>query len=74
MTAAARKPAARPSALDVFTLRCWARAQLYAAGELELHDALDELQRAAAERDGLVAEVGQDAVQKIMSKAFAKVC
>jgi hypothetical protein len=62
MIAAARAyPAARPSALEVFTLRCWARARLFAEGELELHQAVDELQ-AAAERDGLVDQLGQDAV------------
>jgi hypothetical protein len=27
-----------------FELRCWARARLFAQGELDLHDAVDELQ------------------------------
>jgi hypothetical protein len=64
-------PASVP-ALDVFRLRAWARAYLYMAGEIDLHDAIDVLQR-DAERDGLVAELGPDAVQAILSDAFAKV-
>ena len=82
MTAAARKlahssnptkkHAARPSALAVFTARCEARAKLWQAGELDLHDAVDALQ-AAAVRDGVIATLGQDAVQEIISKAFGVV-
>ena len=83
MTAAARKladradnitsiPATRPSPLAVFTARAEARAILFAAGELDLHQAVDALQ-AAAIRDGLVAELGQDEVQRIMAEAFHKV-
>jgi hypothetical protein len=69
MTAAAAraKTAARPSTLEVFTARAEARALLWQAGELDLHEAVDELQ-AAAVRDGLVAEIGQDAVQAIMAR------
>ena len=69
MTAAARKPAAKPSALTVFTARCQAKALLWQAGEIDLHDAIDELQGAAV-RDGLVAELGQDEVQRPMADAF----
>ena len=75
MTAAARKrayPAARPSPLKVFIVRAEARALLWQAGEFDLHHAVDEL-HAAAERDGLVTLLGQDAVQKIISKAFGVV-
>jgi hypothetical protein len=80
MTAAARKlytesgaeHVARPSPLAVFTARAEARAILFAAGELDLHQAVDALQ-AAAIRDGLVAELGQDEVQRIMAEAFHKV-
>jgi hypothetical protein len=82
MTAAARKlahssnptkkHAARPSALAVFTARCEARAKLWQAGELDLHDAVDALQ-AAAVRDGLVTELGQQEVQRLMSAAFGAV-
>ncbi len=56
----------------VFTLRCWARAELYTACEFDLAEAVDVLQR-DAERDGLVAALGQDYVQRIMADAFAKV-
>jgi hypothetical protein len=75
MSAAARKlaqPAARPSALEVFIARAEARALLWQAGEFDLHQAVDELQ-AAAERDGPVTLLGQDAVQEILSKAFGVV-
>jgi hypothetical protein len=56
----------------VFRLRAWARAYLWAIGELDLHDAVDVLQD-AAERDGLVAQLGADKVQEIVSAAFAEV-
>ena len=71
MTAAAARsrPIAQPSSLDVFTARAEARATLWRAGEFDLHDAVDGLQ-AAAVRDGIVAELGQDAVQAILSAAF----
>src|SRR5262245_12647557 len=72
MNAPVRKPPAVPALVDVFIARAEARALLYAAGELELHDALDKLQ-ADAERDGLVAELGQDEVQRLIAEAFAKV-
>jgi hypothetical protein len=73
MSAAAARAdsAVRPSALEVFTARAEARALLWQAGEFDLHQAVDELQ-AAAERDGLVAQLGQDAVQKIVADAFGK--
>jgi hypothetical protein len=72
MSAAAARiaEASRPAgALEVFTLRCWARARLFAEGEIDLRTAVDELQ-AAAERDGLVTLLGQDAVQTIIARAF----
>jgi hypothetical protein len=72
MTVAARKSAARPSALEVLIARAEARALLWQACEFDLHEAVDELQR-VAERDGLVAELGQDAVQAIIAKAFEAV-
>lgn len=58
-----------PNAEQVFRLRCWARAALYAAGEIDLIEAVDELQDAAA-ATGLVACIGQDAVQHIIASAF----
>ena len=54
----------------IFKERCEARAILFAVGEYDLHDAVDVLQ-AAAEASGLVDQIGQDAVQAIISKAFA---
>jgi hypothetical protein len=54
----------------VFKARCEARALLYYAAELTLHEAVDKLQH-AAKNNGLVRKIGQDAVQKIMADAFA---
>jgi hypothetical protein len=74
MTAALRKneaPASVP-AVDVFQLRCEARAFLCAACVYDLHEAVDVLQ-ADAERTGLVDEIGQDAVQRLMADTFASV-
>lgn len=70
MSLAARNPVT--TLIEVFALRCWARARLYAEGELELHDAVDELQ-ASAETSGLVDAHGQDAVQAVMADAFREV-
>jgi hypothetical protein len=58
-----------PSTIEVFTLRCEAKAYLVEVGYLALHDAVDELQ-AAAVRDGLVDLIGQDGVQEILAYAF----
>ncbi len=67
----------RPSDLkldpvEVFRARAEARAMLWAAGKFDLHAAIDVLQR-DAERDGLVAKLGQDEVQRLMVEAFAPV-
>jgi hypothetical protein len=59
----------RPDPFEVFELRAWARALLYFSGKIDLHEAVDELQ-AAAERDGLVDAIGQDAVQEIIAANF----
>jgi hypothetical protein len=75
MTPSARKrayPAARPSPLAVFTARAEARALLWRCLEFNLHEAVDVLQHAAV-RDGVIATLGQDAVQEIISKAFGVV-
>jgi hypothetical protein len=56
--------------LTVFRARCEARALLFATGELDLHEAVDGLQFDAV-ANGLVDEIGQDAVQRIMADAFA---
>ena len=58
--------------LTVFKARAEARAYLWSACEFDLHEAVDELQ-AAAERDGLIEAIGQDAVQAIMHDAFQRV-
>jgi hypothetical protein len=54
---------------DIFIARAEARAALFAAGELDLHEAVDGLQ-AAGVASGLVVSIGQDAVQAIMAAAF----
>jgi hypothetical protein len=55
--------------IEVFCARCEARAILWTACEFDLHEAVDVLQ-ADAERDGLVAALGQDRVQALMATAF----
>lgn len=71
MTAIARKPAEKPiPAVDIFRERAEARAILVNACVYDLQDAVDGLQ-ADAERSGLVAHIGQDAVQRMMADAFA---
>jgi hypothetical protein len=58
-----------PSNVEVFRLRSQARAALVANGEMDLRDAVDELQR-VAESYGLIAEFGEDEIQRILSEAF----
>jgi hypothetical protein len=60
----------RVDPLDAFIERVQSRARLWSVGELTLHDAVDQLQ-ADAVRDGLIKQIGQDAVQQIMADAFA---
>jgi hypothetical protein len=57
--------------LVAFKARAEARALLFHVGEFDLHDAVDQLQ-VDAETSGLVAEIGQDAVQAIMALAFGE--
>ena len=57
--------------VDAFRLRAWARAYLVWAGELSFHDAVDKLQ-ADTDAQGLVAAIGQDAVQAILAEGFAE--
>jgi hypothetical protein len=76
MSAAARRIDSRsdttpkPSAVDVFRERCEARAILVNACLFDLQDAVDGLQ-ADAEHTGLAAEIGVDAVQRMLADAFA---
>jgi hypothetical protein len=58
--------------LGAFRAKCEARAASYAAGKLGLHEAVDALQDDAKD-SGLIAVVGQDAVQWEMGVAFAAV-
>jgi hypothetical protein len=57
---------------DAFRARAEARAALFAAGEIDLHEAVDALQ-AAAIRSSLLSAIGQDAVQTIIAEAFGRV-
>jgi hypothetical protein len=57
-------------AVEVFAARCWARGYLVRAGWWDFHAAVDGLQQAALTH-GLVAALGQDAVQAILAKNFA---
>jgi hypothetical protein len=60
-----------PAPIDFLELRAWARALLWAEGEIEsISEAIDPLQ-AFAVASGLVAGIGQDAVQKVFSDALA---
>jgi len=68
-TRAARAIDRRPALVDAFRERAWARAFIWNEGELDFHDAVDQLQRDAV-RDGLVKRIGQDAVQQIIADAF----
>jgi hypothetical protein len=56
--------------LPIFIERCQAKALAWHAGEIDLHDAVDQLQQ-AAEAYGLVIAMGQDEVQRLMVEAFA---
>ena len=68
MTAARLKPE-DPTLLDCFRTRCEACAALVAAAEMNLIDAVDEMQTVAQVYD-LTNLLGQDAVQSILSDAF----
>jgi hypothetical protein len=58
--------------LEVFQLRCWARAALWQASEFSLAEAVDTLQDFAVD-SGLTGRIGVDEVQRLMANAFAKV-
>jgi hypothetical protein len=61
--------ALRADLLETFKLRANVRGYLWAIGEYHLHEAVDVLQF-DAERDGLVKELGQHAVQTILAYVF----
>jgi hypothetical protein len=58
--------------LAIFCERAEARALLVANGAMSMHDAVDVMQETAAAQ-GLVAEHGQDEIQRILGAAFAGV-
>ena len=60
---------ATPTPLAVFRERAEARATLVAGDLMDLQSAVDRMQEVAAAQ-GLVAQYGQDAVQKILGDAF----
>ena len=62
-------PTAPPAALAAFIRRARARAALWDAGELSLTRAVDVLHEVAVST-GLVAHLGEDAIQKIIADAF----
>jgi hypothetical protein len=57
--------------LTALIVRADARAFLWSVGEYTKHEAVDLLQR-DAERDGLIALHGQDAIQQILARAFER--
>jgi hypothetical protein len=61
-----------PPPMDFFRARAEARAALYAAGELDLIESVDQLQSDAVEA-GLVDAHGQDGIQAIIAEAFSAV-
>jgi hypothetical protein len=72
LSRASSESGTRVTRLAVLIARAEARALLWQAGELDLHEAVDELQ-AAAEASGLVDELGQNEVQAIIAEAFEAV-
>jgi hypothetical protein len=77
MTAAALRLNGSPpeiiSAIEIFQLRAWARAVLHEAAVFTLHEAVDPLW-AAAERTGLIDELGPDFIQRIIARGFHEAC
>jgi hypothetical protein len=72
MTAPLRQQQIRIDPVAVFIARVEARAMLWAAREITLHDAVDELWTDAV-RNGLVAQLGVDKTQELLATAFAPV-
>jgi hypothetical protein len=62
-------PLADDRTVEYFKALCWARGHLWREGYLEGTDAIDVLQRWAVD-SGLIAQIGQDEVQRLMSEAF----
>jgi hypothetical protein len=70
MTAPVRQNRISMDPVADFTARAEGLAILWAEGEIDLHTAVNELW-AAAESDGLVKQLGVDAVQRILAEAFS---
>jgi hypothetical protein len=68
MIAAAAKQS-RVDLMDCFRQRADTRAYLWSIGEIDLHEAVDQLQ-ADAVRDGLVEAYDQDHIQEVLARAF----
>ncbi len=56
-------------AIDVLEIRAQVGAFLWWQYQMEIDEAVDELQ-AYAERSGLVRDIGQDRIQQIIADAF----
>jgi hypothetical protein len=72
MNAPVRKQRTAVDPVAAFIARAEAKAMLVEFGELNLLDAVDELQ-ASAVANGLLGELGQDEVQRLMAAAFHRV-
>jgi hypothetical protein len=72
MNAPVRHQNVRLDPIVVFRARASARALLWKVGEFDLSGAVDVLQASAVE-SGLVDEIGQDEVQRIMAAAFHQI-
>jgi hypothetical protein len=66
-----RDEAHGPRLLEIFRLRCEARATLVCNGLMPLIEAVDGLQESAAAQ-GLLKEFGQDSIQQIMAESFGR--
>ena len=62
----------RVDPLSCFIARAEARALLFQCCEFDLHEAVDPLRQAALD-DGLIDEIGEDAIQHILANAFRAV-
>ena len=63
-------PVADERTVEYFKALCWARGHLWREGHIpEGTDAIDVLQQWAVD-NGLVDELGQDEVQRLIAEAF----
>jgi hypothetical protein len=64
-----RRTVAGPAPFDVLWARAQARAFLWSIGDIDMPEAVDQLETYAHD-SGLVRELGQDAVQMFIGAAF----